>query len=48
MNLPSGRIGAGRREQLDVVLADIEQHGLDALLGHNLAVHEHHAVGLLV
>ena len=27
-----------RREQLDVVLADIQQHGLHALLMHDLAM----------
>ena len=29
-----------RREQLDVALADVEQHRLDALLGDHLAVAE--------
>ena len=33
-----GRVGAQRREQLDVVLADVQQHRLDALLGDDLAV----------
>ena len=42
---PACRRASGR-EQLDVVLADVEQHGLDALLGHGLAVDERHAVGL--
>jgi hypothetical protein len=31
-----------------VVLADVEQDRLDALLGERLAVHERHPVGLLV
>ena len=32
------RVRAERREQLDVVLADVQQHGLDALLLDDLAV----------
>ena len=38
--LAHGRVRAERREQLDVVLADVEQHRLDALLGDDLAVGE--------
>ena len=44
-NLPTGVSVAERREQLHVVLADVEQHRLDALLGDHLAVHQLHAVG---
>src|SRR3954451_19602116 len=43
-----GRVGTERAKQLDVVLADVEQHRLDALLLDGLTVHERHAVGLLV
>jgi hypothetical protein len=31
-----------------VALADVEQRGLDALLGHRLAMHERHAIGACV
>ena len=31
-----------------MALADVEQHGLDALLRDRLAVHERHAVGARV
>ena len=34
------RVGPERREQLDMVLADVEQDGLDALLGDDLAVRD--------
>ena len=40
--LPHGRVLAERREQLDVVLADVQQHGLDALLLDDLAVGDLH------
>src|SRR5215210_4321327 len=43
-----GRVRAQRRQQLHVVLADVQQDGLDALLGHRLAVDERHGVGALV
>ena len=43
---PTGVSSRERREQLDVALADVEQHGLDALLRDRLAVHERHAVGV--
>src|SRR4029077_4757187 len=36
--LSYGSVRAERREQLDVVLADVQQHGLDALLPHDLAM----------
>ena len=39
-NLPTGVSAPSGCEQLDVVLADVEQHGLDALLLDDLAVHE--------
>src|SRR4051794_10853909 len=42
---PHGRLLGQRREQLDVALADVQQHGLDALPRDGLAVHERHAVG---
>src|SRR4051794_29457840 len=38
--LPDRRVLAERREELDVVLADVEQHGLDALGLDGLAVDE--------
>src|SRR3954466_1558013 len=38
--LADRRVGAERREQLDVALADVEQHGLDALGLDRLAVYE--------
>jgi hypothetical protein len=46
--LADGRVRAEGREELDVVLADVEEHRLDALLGHVLAVDELHVVRLLV
>ena len=42
--LADRRVVVQRREQLDVVLADVEQRRLDALLGDRLAVHEREAV----
>ena len=45
---PTGVSSRERREQLHVALADVEQRGLDALLGDRLAVHERHAVGVAV
>ena len=36
------RIGAERGKQFDVAVADVDEHRLDALLGHRLAVHERH------
>src|SRR6185369_2150995 len=36
------RVGAERRQQLDVALADVEQYRLDALGLHRLAVGELH------
>ncbi len=42
------RVVRERAQQLDVVLADVEQHRLDALLGHGLAVDDRHAVRPLV
>src|SRR5919197_1798318 len=45
---PHGRVAAQRAQQLDVVLADVEQHGLDALLVDHLAMCERHAVVALV
>ena len=36
--LADGSVGPERRQQLDVVLADVEQRRLDALLRHHLAV----------
>ena len=41
-NLPDRRVVAERREQLDVRVADAQQHRLDALLGDGLAVLERH------
>ena len=32
------RLGTERREQLYVILADVEQHSLYALFGHGLSV----------
>ena len=46
--LADRRVGAERREQLDVVLADVEQDRLDALGLDDLAVHERHLVVALV
>jgi hypothetical protein len=45
---PDRRVVAQRAQQLDVVLADVEQHGLDALVGHGLPVHDGHPVRRLV
>ena len=45
---PDRRVGRERPQQLDVVLADVEQHRLDALLGHELAMHDRHPVDPLV
>ena len=42
------RVVRQRREQLHVAVADVEQRGLDALLGDRLAVDERHAVGVAV
>src|SRR3954462_5052273 len=42
---PHGRVLGQRREQLDVALAHVEQHGLDALPRDGLTVRERHAVG---
>ncbi len=36
--LADGRVGPQRRQQLDVVLAEVEQNRLDALFGDDLAV----------
>ena len=41
--LADRRVVVERREQLDVVLADVEQRRLDALRRHRLAVHERRA-----
>ena len=46
--LADGRVVAERREQLDVVLPDVEEHGVDALLGDRLPVHEGHGEVALV
>lgn len=46
--LSDRRIGTERCEQLDVALADVQQHRLDSLLLDNLAVNERHAVGVLI
>jgi hypothetical protein len=46
--LADRRVRPERRQQLDVVLADVQQHGFDALLGHRLAVYDLHPVRLLV
>ncbi len=40
--LAHGRVLAERREQLDVILADIQEHGLDALLLDDLAMRDLH------
>ena len=40
---PDRGVRRERRQQLDVVLADVEQDGLDALLLDHLAVHDGHA-----
>ena len=40
--LPDRRVGAERLQQLDVAVADVEQHRLDALLLDGLAVGERH------
>ncbi len=36
--LAHGRVVAERHEQLDMALAHLDEHRLDALLGHDLAV----------
>ena len=46
--LADGRVRAERPQQLDVALADAEQHGLDALLLDGLAVLHGHAEPLRV
>jgi hypothetical protein len=45
---PDRRLVAQRAQELDVALADVEQHGLDALFLDHLAVDELHVVGLRV
>ncbi len=40
--LPHRRVGSERAQQLHVAVADIEQHGLDALLTDRLAVDQRH------
>ena len=42
------RVVRERAQQLDMALADVEQHRLDALLGHGLAMDDRHAVRPLV
>ena len=44
-NFPTGRVRAERPQQLDVVLADVEQRRLDALLLDGLAVDDGHPEG---
>ena len=46
--LADRRVRAERREQLDVVLADVQQHRLDALLCDDLAVRERQLEALAV
>ena len=46
--LPDRRVRAERPQQLDMALADPEEHCLDALLRDRLAVLERHAEPLLV
>src|ERR1700710_1652163 len=46
--LANWRVGAERRKQLDVVLADVEQHGLDALRLDDLTMRERELEALAV
>jgi hypothetical protein len=46
--LADGGVVAQRAEQLDMAVAHVEQHRLDALRFHGLAVHERHPERILV